>query len=156
MTNRKITCFFMKIYCDGSCLGNPGPGGWAAVFIKDNTVVKKIFGYEGDSTNNRMELTAAIKSLELVKGDSEISIFTDSTYLKQGITEWIKSWKLNNWKNGKIKNVEFWEKLDALNSKLNVSWYWVKAHNGDQYNEMADMLAKQAIKEKEKFKEINL
>jgi ribonuclease HI len=146
----------MMIYCDGSCLGNPGPGGWAAIFIKDNLVVKKIFGYESDSTNNKMELTAAIKALELVKSDVEVSIFTDSTYLKQGITEWIKSWKRNNWKNGKIKNIEFWEELDKLNSNLRVNWYWVKAHNGDKYNEMADILAKRAIKEKEKYKEINL
>ncbi|WP_323732836.1 ribonuclease HI [Candidatus Bandiella euplotis] len=145
----------MQIYCDGSCFGNPGPGGWAAIFIKNNQVVQKICGYDKDTTNNKMELTAAIKALERVK-ETDVDIFTDSTYLQQGITVWIKSWKLNNWKNGKIKNVELWEELDKLNSALNVKWHWVKAHNGNKYNEMADRLAKGAIIQKKEFQEIKI
>ncbi len=146
--------FFMKIYCDGSCLGNPGPGGWAAVFIEDNQVVKKIYGYENDTTNNKMELTAAIQALKYIQHNTTIDIFTDSIYLKQGITEWIKSWKLSNWKNGKIKNIEFWKDLDKSNSQLKVNWCWVKAHSGDKYNEMADALAKHAATKQVSFKEI--
>lgn len=156
MKAEKFLHFFMKIYCDGSCSGNPGPGGWAAVFIKDSQVVKKIYGYEEDTTNNRMELTAAIQALKYVKHvNTTIEIFTDSIYLKQGITEWIKSWKLNNWKNGRIKNIVLWENLDQLNSQLKVSWYWVKAHSGNKYNEMADILAKYAITKKTSFEEVN-
>lgn len=142
MKSKKTLDFFMKIYCDGSCLGNPGPGGWAAVFVQDDQVVKKIYGFEKHTTNNKMELTAAIKALANLKETHDLQIFTDSNYLKFGITEWIKSWKLNNWKNGKIKNIEFWQELDKLNSMQNTSWFWVKAHNGDKYNEMADELAR--------------
>ena len=132
----------MKIYCDGSCLGNPGPGGWAAIFVKNDQVIKKIYGFEKHTTNNKMELTAAIKALKNLKETNDLQIFTDSNYLKFGITEWIKSWKLNNWKNGKIKNIEFWQELDKLNSAQNTSWFWVKAHSGNKYNEMADELAR--------------
>jgi ribonuclease HI len=147
----------MKIYCDGSCSGNPGTGGWGAVFIKNDKVVKKVYGYGGvDSTNNKMELTAAIEALKLLKNGDVADIFTDSTYLKNGITEWIKSWKTSNWKNGMIKNRYLWESLDSLNSQLNVKWHWVKAHDGDKFNEMADKLAKQAVIEKVSLKEINL
>ena len=142
MKSKKTLDFFMKIYCDGSCLGNPGPGGWAAVFVKNDQVVKKIYGFEKQTTNNKMELTAAIKALANLKETHDLQIFTDSNYLKFGITEWIKSWKLNNWKNGKIKNIEFWQELDKLNSMQKTSWFWVKAHNGDKYNEMADELAR--------------
>ena len=156
MKAEKFLHFFMKIYCDGSCSGNPGPGGWAAVFIRDSQVVKKIYGYEKNTTNNRMELTAAIQALKYVKHvNTTIEVFTDSIYLKQGITEWIKSWKLNNWKNGRIKNIVFWENLDQLNSQLKVSWHWVKAHSGNKYNEMADILAKYAITKKTSFEEVN-
>jgi|APCry1669189000_1035189.scaffolds.fasta_scaffold12415_2 ribonuclease HI len=148
MKSKKILDIFMKIYCDGSCLGNPGPGGWAAVFVKEGHVIKKICGFEQHTTNNKMELTAAIKALENITKNSDLQIFTDSNYLKFGITEWIKSWKLNNWKNGKIKNIEFWQQLDKLNLTQKASWHWVKAHNGDKYNEMADELARNAASDK--------
>ena len=144
----------MQVYCDGACSGNPGPGGWGAIFIQNSQVVKKICGYEKDTTNNKMELTAAIQALKHAQSNTVIEVFTDSTYLKQGITEWIKNWKLNNWKKGRIKNRELWEDLDKLNSQLKVNWYWVKAHSGDKYNEMADALAKYAIAKKITFEEV--
>ncbi|MSO14490.1 ribonuclease H [Rickettsiales endosymbiont of Trichoplax sp. H2] len=135
----------MKIYCDGSCLGNPGLGGWAAIFIKEDKIIKKIYGCDKHTTNNKMELTAAIKSLENLEiMDNMIEIYTDSNYLKCGITEWIKNWKINNWKNGKIKNIEYWKDLDKLNSVYNTKWFWVKAHNGNKFNEIVDKLARNA------------
>ena len=135
----------MKIYCDGSCLGNPGLGGWAAIFVKEDKIIKKIYGCDKHTTNNKMELKAAIKSLEnLDIMDSMIEIYTDSNYLKCGITEWIKNWKINNWKNGKIKNIEYWTDLDKLNSIYNIKWFWVKAHNGNKFNEIVDELARNA------------
>ena len=135
----------MKIYCDGSCLGNPGLGGWAAIFIKEDKIIKKIFGCDKYTTNNKMELTAAIKSLENIDFvDDTIEIYTDSNYLKCGITEWIKNWKVSNWRNGKIKNIEYWRELDKLNSSYNVKWFWVKAHNGNKFNEIVDELARYA------------
>ena len=134
----------MKIYCDGSCLGNPGPGGWAAVFVDNSQITKKIYGFTDYTTNNQMELTAAIKSLENVQHIDNLEIYTDSNYLKLGITNWIKSWKLTNWKNGKIKNIKFWQQLDKLNCDKNIQWYWVKAHNGNKYNQLADELARYA------------
>lgn len=148
MKSKKVLDFSMKIYCDGSCLGNPGPGGWAAIFVKDDKIIKKIYGFEKYTTNNKMELTAAIKALANFKKSIHLQIFTDSNYLKFGITEWIKSWKLNNWKNGKIKNIELWQELDKLNSFQNASWLWIKSHNGDKYNEMADELARFAATKK--------
>ena len=136
------------IYTDGACKGNPGDGGWGVFIITKNKKEKELFGYEAFSTNNKMELTAAIKGLEYFNDPEKIILFTDSIYLKQGITIWIKAWKKNNWKNKQnkvVKNLDLWKKLDFLNSFHEVDWNWVKAHNGDYGNEKADRLANIAI-----------
>ena len=136
----------IKIYTDGSCLENPGNGGWAAI-INDNGEIKKIYGNEKNTTNNRMELMAPINALKNINSDKEINIFTDSQYVKLGITEWINTWVKNNWKNSKkeeVKNKDLWIELYNLNKSLNVKWNWVKAHAGDPLNEEVDLLAKKA------------
>lgn len=134
------------IYTDGSCLGNPGKGGWAAVIINDNKE-EAIFGSEKESTNNRMELTAAINALLKIKQDKKIKIYTDSKYVKDGIEKWINNWKLNNWKNAHkkdVKNKDLWTKLDSLINKKEISWNWVKAHSINEYNNKVDILARNA------------
>ena len=136
----------IKIYTDGSCLSNPGNGGWAAI-ININGEVKKISGNEKNTTNNRMELMAPINALKNINSKDPIEIFTDSKYVKNGITEWINTWVLNNWKTSKkenVKNKDLWLELHKLNQSLNVKWNWVKAHAGDALNEEVDMLAKNA------------
>ena len=136
------------IYTDGACKGNPGPGGWGALIITEDKVEKEIYGYERLTTNNRMELTAAIKALDYFKDSIELVLFTDSLYLKQGITIWIEAWKKNNWKNKQkknIKNLDLWKKLDSLNIFHNIDWSWVKAHDGNPGNEKADKLSNKAI-----------
>ena len=136
----------IKIYTDGSCLSNPGNGGWAAI-ININGEVKKISGNEKNTTNNRMELMAPINALKNINSKDPIEIFTDSKYVKNGITEWINTWILNNWKTSKkenVKNKDLWLELHKLNQSLNVKWNWVKAHAGDALNEEVDMLAKKA------------
>ena len=136
----------IKIYTDGSCLSNPGNGGWAAI-ININGEIKKISGNEKNTTNNRMELMAPINALKNINSKNPIEIFTDSKYVKNGITEWINSWVLNNWKTSKkenVKNKDLWLELHKLNQSLNVKWNWVKAHAGDPLNEEVDMLAKKA------------
>ena len=143
----------IKIYTDGACIGNPGPGGWAAVVLLQNEK-KELFGGERLTTNNRMELMAAIKSLEYCAKQEEkqpslkhIKIFTDSTYVKEGITVWINSWEKNNWKTaGKknVKNVDLWKKLKELIQTSQVEWNWVKGHSEDPMNDLADKLAKEA------------
>ena len=136
----------IKIYTDGSCLSNPGNGGWAAI-ININGEVKKISGNEKNTTNNRMELMAPINALKNINSKDPIEIFTDSKYVKNGITEWINTWVLNNWKTSKkenVKNKDLWLELHKLNQSLNVKWDWVKAHAGDALNEEVDMLAKKA------------
>ena len=136
----------IKIYTDGSCLENPGNGGWAAI-INDNGEIKKINGNEKNTTNNRMELMAPINALKNINSDEEINIFTDSQYVKLGITEQINTWVKNNWKNSKkeeVKNKDLWIELYNLNKSLNVKWNWVKAHAGDPLNEEVDLLAKKA------------
>ena len=136
------------IYTDGACKGNPGNGGWGVYIITKDKIEKELFGYETFTTNNKMELTAAIKGLEYFKNPEKIILFTDSIYLKQGITIWIKAWKKNNWKNKQnkvIKNLVLWERLDFLNEFHEIDWNWVKAHNGDYGNEKADELANKAI-----------
>ena len=136
----------IKIYTDGSCLSNPGNGGWAAI-IKMNGEIKKISGNEKNTTNNRMELMAPINALKNINSKDLIEIFTDSKYVKNGITEWINKWVLNNWKTSKkedVKNKDLWIELYKLNQSLNVKWNWVKAHAGDTLNEEVDILAKEA------------
>ena len=138
-----------KIYTDGACLGNPGPGGWGAVIFDQDDKQKNISGSEKNTTNNRMELLAAIMSLKKIKNNSEVVIFTDSTYVKNGITEWIKNWKKNGWKNSSkksIKNKDLWVKLDKLCQTNSVSWKWVKGHSTNEFNNLADELATKAIK----------
>jgi len=135
----------IRIYTDGSCLGNPGNGGWAFL-MQDGDKFTAMSGFQKETTNNQMELTAAIEALNynIVRKD-EIILITDSNYVKNGISEWIKNWKKNNWKTAtksNVKNRNLWEKLDELNSKLNVKWEWVKAHNIDKYNNYVDELAR--------------
>ncbi len=136
----------IKIYTDGSCLSNPGNGGWAAI-ININGEIKKISGNEKNTTNNRMELMAPINALKNINSKDPIEIFTDSKYVKNGITEWINTWVLNNWKTSKkmnVKNKDLWLELHKLNQSLNVKWNWVKGHAGNPLNEEVDMLAKKA------------
>ena len=138
-----------KIYTDGACSGNPGPGGWGAVILDQDDKQKNISGSEKNTTNNRMELLAAIMSLKKIKTNSEVVIFTDSTYVKNGITEWMKNWKKNGWKNSSkkpVKNKDLWEKLDKLCKANSVSWKWVKGHSTNEFNNLADELATKAIK----------
>ena len=138
-----------KIYTDGACSGNPGPGGWGAVIFDQDNKQKNISGSEKNTTNNRMELLAAIMSLKKIKTDSEVVFFTDSTYVKNGITEWMKNWKKSGWKNSSkkpVKNKDLWEKLDKLCEANSVSWKWVKGHSTNEFNNLADELATKAIK----------
>ena len=133
----------IKIYTDGSCIGNPGKGGWAAIIFKSNE--KKILkGSKDKTTNNQMELTATIKALEYISTKDKIQIYTDSKYVKQGITEWITKWKINGWKNSKkeeVKNKDLWLELDKLTSKNSIEWVWVKAHSDNDLNNEVDLLA---------------
>ena len=136
----------IEIYTDGSCLENPGNGGWAAIINNDGKI-KKISGSEKDTTNNRMELMAPINALKDISSEDEIHIYTDSQYVKLGITEWINTWVKNNWQTSKkeeVKNKDLWMELYNLNKSLNVNWNWVKAHAGNPLNEEVDMLAKEA------------
>ena len=143
----------IKIYTDGACVGNPGPGGWAAIILLENEK-KELFGGEKHTTNNRMELTAAIKGLEYCNAQEgkqlslkEIKIYTDSVYLKEGITSWINNWEKNNWKTAdkkNVKNIDLWKKLKDLVKSKQIEWRWVKSHSGDTMNDLADKLAKEA------------
>ena len=131
------------IYTDGACAGNPGKGGWAAIIINNQNKLS-ISGSENNTTNNRMELMAPIMALKKIKGKSDITIYTDSKYVKDGITDWIKSWKLNNWKSSNkkpVKNKDLWVKLDNACQKHRISWKWVKAHSDNKYNNLVDELA---------------
>ena len=147
----RIILFKMKykIYTDGACSGNPGPGGWAAIILANNEIKEMFFGNEKNTTNNQMELLAPIKAIEKFKKKSEISIFTDSTYVRDGITIWIKQWEQNGWKTTSkkpVKNKELWKKLKNLSSKHSIKWIWVKGHAQDKYNNLVDELAQGAIK----------
>ena len=136
----------IKIYTDGSCLKNPGNGGWAAIINIDNEI-KKISGSVKDTTNNKMELMASIKALQEVKEQQPIEIYTDSQYVKLGITDWIHKWIKNNWQTSKkepVKNKELWMELYELTKSHEIKWIWVKAHAGNTLNEQVDLLAKQA------------
>ena len=136
----------IKIYTDGSCLNNPGNGGWAAIINNDNNIIK-ISGSEKETTNNKMELTAPIKALQKIDKNEQIEIYTDSKYLQLGITEWIHKWKKNNWQTSKkepVKNKDLWIQLYNLTSSYKINWIWVKAHAGNTLNEEVDLLAKKA------------
>ena len=135
------------IYTDGACRGNPGPGGWGAL-IKFESAEKEIFGGQPDTTNNKMELSAAIEGLAALKEPCSVELFTDSKYVMDGITQWIQNWKKNNWRTAAkkdVKNKELWQKLDQLISQHQVQWHWVKGHSGDAGNETADLLANKGI-----------
>lgn len=138
------------IYTDGGCRGNPGLGGWG-VWLRYGKIDKKLRGSEKMTTNNRMELTAAIKALEAIKSTGiKIDLWTDSKYVMDGICKWINAWKLKNWKTANkkaVKNVDLWQKLDKLNQKHQINWHWVKGHSGNEGNEIVDMLANQAMDE---------
>ena len=136
----------ITIYTDGSCLNNPGNGGWAAI-ININDEIKKISGSVKDTTNNKMELMAPIKALQEIKEKQPIEIYTDSQYVRLGITDWVHKWIKNNWQTSKkepVKNKELWVQLYELTSSFDVKWIWVKAHTGNILNEEVDLLAKQA------------
>jgi len=140
--NKKV-----DIYTDGACSGNPGPGGWG-VFIEIDNENIELSGGDRETTNNRMELMAAIKALEEIDKDYEITLYTDSNYVKDGITSWISNWKKNNWKTASkkdVKNKELWMRLDEAIKDKNISWVWVKGHAGNAGNEQADYLARSAL-----------
>lgn len=135
------------IYTDGACSGNPGPGGWGAILIFGEHA-KEMSGGEQETTNNRMELAAAIQALEVLRRRCAIDLFTDSTYVKNGITQWLPRWKKNNWIRGKnqpVRNADLWKRLDQLNSMHDIHWKWVASHSGNEGNERADELARSAI-----------
>ena len=140
----------VQIYTDGACSGNPGPGGWGAVLLAGEHR-KEISGGERDTTNNRMELTAAIEALRALKGSPQVDLYTDSTYVKKGITEWIAAWKANGWRrrSGKrllpVKNEDLWRALDELVVQHRVMFHWVEGHAGHEENERADRLARDAV-----------
>lgn len=137
----------VNIFTDGACSGNPGPGGWGVLMLW-NGEEKEIYGGEINTTNNRMELMAAIKGLESLKRDMKVALYTDSTYVKDGITKWIIGWKKNGWKTANkkpVKNRDLWQLLEKAISEHNVEWHWVKGHSGHPENERADELARRGI-----------
>ena len=136
----------IKVYTDGSCLENPGNGGWAAIIIDDGKKTQ-IKGSKKNSTNNQMELMAPIEALKKIPKGSKVQIFTDSKYVKSGITEWINNWKKNGWKTAnkqKVKNKDLWVELDLLSSQFDIKWSWVKAHSTDKLNNEVDLIAREA------------
>jgi len=139
----------VEIFTDGACSGNPGPGGWGAI-LRWRGKEREIWGGESDTTNNRMELTAAIQALETLNRGVSVILYTDSTYVKDGITSWISGWKARNWKTAAkkpVKNVDLWQALDEAVSKHDVEWRWVKGHAGHPENERADELARRGVDE---------
>ena len=136
----------IKIYTDGSCIENPGNGGWAAIIFKNNEKII-VTGNKKNSTNNQMELMAAIEALKKIPTGQKVQVYTDSKYVKLGITEWIEKWSQNNWKTSskqKVKNLELWTELNEISKKHKIEWFWVKGHAGDPINEEVDTLAKKA------------
>ena len=138
----------VTIYTDGACRGNPGPGGWGAVLLHGESR-RELNGPHPDTTNNRMELTAAIRALEALKRPSVVDLHTDSTYVRDGITRWLPAWKARGWRTAAkapVKNRDLWEALDAAAARHDVSWHWVRGHAGNTENERADTLARAALK----------
>jgi ribonuclease HI len=135
------------IYTDGACDPNPGHGGWAAIVMRDGKI-KELSGFENSSTNNRMELMAAIQALSSLHGSSNIDLYTDSEYLRLGIDKWMEGWVKRGWKRkqGKLANQDLWQELNQLNEKHQVKWHWVKGHAGDKYNQRVNYLAQRAIR----------
>ena len=137
----------VTIYTDGACKGNPGPGGWG-VILRAGEKERELFGGEAQTTNNRMELTAVIEGLLALKRPSQVRIYTDSQYVQKGMSEWIRGWKRNNWRTADrkpVKNVELWQKLDAIAGQHRIEWHWVRGHAGHPENERADALANRGI-----------
>lgn len=137
----------VTIYTDGACRGNPGPGGWGAV-LRAGAHVKELRGAELNTTNNRMELTAAIRALAALKRPCRVDLYTDSQYLRKGITEWLPQWKVRNWRTSDkkpVKNMDLWQALEREIERHSIEWHWVKGHAGDPGNERADQLANEAI-----------
>ena len=146
MTNEVVD---IQIFTDGACRGNPGPGGWG-VILRSGSHEKELFGGEQSTTNNRMELRAAIVGLAALKRPSRVTVLTDSQYVRQGITQWIEGWKRNQWRTSAkkpVKNQDLWQLLDELTSRHEVTWEWVKGHSGHPDNELADALANRGIDE---------
>ena len=137
----------IKIYTDGACKGNPGVGGWGALILQDDKNIE-LFGGENETTNNRMELMAVIMALKEMSPSEELTIYTDSTYVQKGISEWIKNWKLNNWRSSSkkpVKNKDLWMQLDKASYARKINWEWVKGHAGNEGNEKADELANKGV-----------
>ena len=137
----------IKIYTDGACKGNPGVGGWGAIIMQDEKNIE-LFGGENETTNNRMELMAVIMALKEISSNLELTIYTDSTYVQKGISEWIKNWKVNNWRSSSkkpVKNKDLWVELDEAVGSRKINWEWVKGHAGNEGNEKADELANQGV-----------
>jgi len=137
----------IKIYTDGACKGNPGVGGWGALILQDDKNIE-LFGGENETTNNRMELMAVIMALKEMSPSEELTIYTDSTYVQKGISEWIKNWKLNNWRSSNkrpVKNKDLWMQLDEASYARKINWEWVKGHAGNEGNEKADELANKGV-----------
>ncbi|MGB0467773.1 MAG: ribonuclease HI [Pontibacterium sp.] len=133
----------VRIFTDGACKGNPGPGGWGAVLFYGDAE-KQLYGGEANTTNNRMELMAAIEALSILKRESVVKLTTDSQYVRKGITQWLVNWKRNGWKTAAkqpVKNADLWQRLDAAVQRHSVEWFWVKGHSGHPENELADQLA---------------
>jgi ribonuclease HI len=139
----------VRIYADGACKGNPGPGGWGAI-LRAGGSEKEIFGGEPQTTNNRMELTAVIRALETLKHPSAVEVYTDSQYVQKGIGEWLHAWKRRGWRTADkkpVKNIDLWQELEHLAGKHRVTWHWVKGHAGHPENERADELANRGVEE---------
>ncbi len=139
----------VEIYTDGACKGNPGPGGWGAL-LRYSGIEKSLYGGEANTTNNRMELMAAIEGLSALREPCEVTITTDSQYVRKGITEWLANWKRNGWRTAAkepVKNADLWQRLDEQNQRHQVRWHWVKGHSGHRENEIADGLANRGIEE---------
>lgn len=143
----------VTLYTDGACSGNPGPGGWGAL-LQFGEAERELSGGEQDTTNNRMELMAAIRGLQALKEKCTVNLYTDSTYVKDGMTQWIFNWKRNGWRTSDkkpVKNADLWQELDEIVQKHEINWHWVKGHSGDERNDRVDELARNAI-----IREINV
>jgi ribonuclease HI len=137
------------VYTDGACRGNPGPGGWGAV-LRYNGHERRLHGGEQPTTNNRMELMAAIQALETLREPCTVDLYTDSNYVRQGLTEWLPQWRKRNWKTADkkpVKNQDLWERLDVAATRHKIQWHWIKGHSGDEGNELADQLANKGVDE---------